>query len=219
MEILERQGDIGPATALSPKERSVLIDLAKIGKNDVFYDLGSGNGRLVVDIIKKTKAKRAVGIEVDYRRFCNSVRFAQRSLSKPQLKRIEFYCANYNSFDFLDATVIYEGHDRERYEVETFDELLNGKNARIITVDLPLIRCRPVRTASYRDTKFFVMQAPLNKHKAKRKDQWASWVLQRRAIISDVYAHYDLLLKQRGFTKNIRMKAKRELQDVINSHF
>jgi precorrin-6B methylase 2 len=92
LEIFERQDDIGPATALSPKERSVLIDLAKIGKNDVFYDLGSGHGRLVIDVVKTTKAKKAVGIEVDYKRFCNSVRLAQRSLSKAQLKRTDFYC-------------------------------------------------------------------------------------------------------------------------------
>jgi precorrin-6B methylase 2 len=154
LEILEGQDDIGPATALSPKERRTLIDFAKIGKNDVFYDLGSGNGRLVVDVVKKTKAKRAVGIEVDYHRFCNSVRYAQREVPK-QLDRIEFYCANYYSFDFLDATVIYEGHERASHEVETLDDILRGNKTRIITLDLPLIRCRTAKPVSYKDTQFF----------------------------------------------------------------
>ena len=131
LEILERSDNLGPATALTPKERSILIELARIGKNDVFYDLGSGHGHLVVDVVRKTRAKRVVGIEVNYNRFCRSVRLAQRSLSKHQLKRIDFYCANYDTIDFADATVIYEGPERESGEVEKFTEVLKCTKARI----------------------------------------------------------------------------------------
>lgn len=218
MEILERHGDIGPATALSPKERRILIDFARIGKNDVFYDLGSGSGKLVVDVVLNTEVKRAVGLEVDYKRFCSSVRYAKQKLRK-QLHRVDFYCTNYNYFDFSDATVIYEGHERSSDEVEMLDDLLKGKKARILTIDLPLIRCRTTKPASYKDTQFFKIQTPLNKNKAKNKDQWASWVLQRPANISEVYAHYELLLKNRGFDKKERTKAIRQLRNVVNSYF
>jgi len=39
--------------------------VAKVGKNDVVYDLGCGDARMVIIAIKKFGAKRGVGIELD----------------------------------------------------------------------------------------------------------------------------------------------------------
>ena len=41
-----------------------MLDLAKVTKNDVVYDLGCGDGRIVVAAAKKHGA-RAVGVEID----------------------------------------------------------------------------------------------------------------------------------------------------------
>lgn len=41
-----------------------MLELAKVGPNDVVYDLGSGDGRLVITAAQKFKAKRGVGIEI-----------------------------------------------------------------------------------------------------------------------------------------------------------
>jgi precorrin-6B methylase 2 len=40
-----------------------MIDLARVGKNDMVYDLGSGDGRIVIAAAKK--GARAVGFEID----------------------------------------------------------------------------------------------------------------------------------------------------------
>lgn len=49
----------------SPMERvRRMLTLAEVRTDDVVYDLGSGDGRIVVAAVRDFKAKRAVGIEL-----------------------------------------------------------------------------------------------------------------------------------------------------------
>ena len=43
---------------------AAMLDLAKIGKDDVVYDLGCGDGRIVIAAAKRG-AKKAVGVDID----------------------------------------------------------------------------------------------------------------------------------------------------------
>jgi precorrin-6B methylase 2 len=45
-----------------------MCKLAKIGKDDVVYDIGCGDGRLVITAVKKFGAKKAVGIDISAQR-------------------------------------------------------------------------------------------------------------------------------------------------------
>ena len=49
------------------KEEEVIkaLKLADIGENDVVYDLGSGDGRILLKAIEKFGAKAAIGVEID----------------------------------------------------------------------------------------------------------------------------------------------------------
>ncbi|NWG36117.1 hypothetical protein [Nitrososphaera sp.] len=222
MDIIGRRpDDIGPATALNPQERNTLIELAKITKNDTFYDFGSGHGYLVFDVVRKTRAKKAVGIEMDFARFSRSVNEARRKLTRKQLDRTELYCADYFSYDVSDATVIYEGHERTAHEVAEFERLLdNGKKVRVVTVDLPLVGYRPVRIANHESTRFFVMRTPFSRYRVGNPDTWASYALGKEgAKIRDVFEYYDALLNKRGFTRRERQNAVRKLKSVVRSCF
>lgn len=42
-----------------------MCKMAKVGKEDVIYDIGCGDGRLVITGVKKFGAKRGVGIDID----------------------------------------------------------------------------------------------------------------------------------------------------------
>jgi SAM-dependent methyltransferase len=42
-----------------------MCKLAKVGKDDVVYDLGCGDGRMVITAVKKFGAKRGVGVDLD----------------------------------------------------------------------------------------------------------------------------------------------------------
>ena len=199
-----------------------MIELAGITKKDTFYDFGSGHGYLVFEVAKRTNAKKAIGIEIDFQRFSRSVSTAKKKLTRSQLERTELYCADYFSYDISNATVIYEGHERTAYEAEAFERRLkhNDKPVRIVTLDLPLVGYRPVQVANHRSTRFFLMQAPLRRYRVTNPDAWAAYALCRKgAKIREVFDYYDRLLERRGFTKKERRTSVRKLRRVVRSSF
>lgn len=77
--------------------------LAKVGKDDIVYDLGSGDGTALVVAAKEFGAK-GVGIEIDpLRSFISSMLLHSNKLSdKVQIKRKNFF-----DVDISDATVVF----------------------------------------------------------------------------------------------------------------
>ena len=88
----QAEDESGPANALSPGEIKNMLELAHITKRDVFYDLGSGNGRIVRTVATKTKTKYVCGIEKDVICFCDSIKIAKQKLSRQQLKNRFLVC-------------------------------------------------------------------------------------------------------------------------------
>jgi uncharacterized protein (TIGR03000 family) len=54
-----------------------MMDMAKITKDDVVFDLGCGDGRMVCRAIAKRGAKRGVGVDIDPERITDSKRVAK----------------------------------------------------------------------------------------------------------------------------------------------
>lgn len=48
-----------------PEVIDAMMNLAAVGKDDVVYDLGCGDGSLVISAVKKFNAKRGVGIDIE----------------------------------------------------------------------------------------------------------------------------------------------------------
>ncbi len=80
-----------------------ICELAKVGKEDIVYDLGSGDGTALRVAVKEFGA-RGVGIEIDpLRFFISSMLLHSNKLSdKVQIKRKNFF-----DVDISDATVIF----------------------------------------------------------------------------------------------------------------
>lgn len=76
-----------------------MLELAKVGPNDVVMDLGSGDGRTVITAAKK--GARAMGIEYN----AEMVEFARRNAAKEGVK-VEFVKADLFKTDLSKATVI-----------------------------------------------------------------------------------------------------------------
>ena len=50
----------------TPQEAvDAMLKVAKVGKEDVVYDLGSGDGRIPITAVQKYNAARAVGIDIN----------------------------------------------------------------------------------------------------------------------------------------------------------
>ena len=79
-----------------------MLDLAEVNKDDILYDLGSGDGRIIITAAKRFGAK-AVGIEADPFRFLLSWLLI---LLSGQSKRIKLKFGNFFKKKINKATVV-----------------------------------------------------------------------------------------------------------------
>jgi len=88
-----------------PTSRGVteaMLKLAAVTANDVVYDLGSGDGRIVIAAAKKYGA-RGVGIELDPELIKTATKNARKA---GVADRVSFVQADLFTTDFSDATVV-----------------------------------------------------------------------------------------------------------------
>ena len=80
-----------------------MLKMANVGKDDVVYDLGCGDGRLVITAVKKYGAKRAVGVDIDPQRIKES---NENARAAGVTDRVEFIERDLFQTDIKDATVV-----------------------------------------------------------------------------------------------------------------
>ena len=78
-----------------------MLEFAALRKKDISYDLGCGDGRLVIAAARK--CKRAVGIEIDFFRFL----FSFLKVKILGLKNAKIILGNFFRQDFRDADVVF----------------------------------------------------------------------------------------------------------------
>jgi ribosomal protein L11 methylase PrmA len=79
-----------------------MLKLAKVNKNDIVYDLGCGDGRLVITAVKEFGA-RGVGIDIDPQRIKESVANAEKA---GVTGRAKFRNEDLFEADIHEATVV-----------------------------------------------------------------------------------------------------------------
>ncbi|MBI2804890.1 MAG: methyltransferase domain-containing protein [Planctomycetes bacterium] len=88
-----------------------MCKLARIGKDDVVFDIGCGDGRLVIQAVKDFGAKKGVGIDIRE----DLIKLCQENAKKDKVQdRAEFRAANALEIkDFSEASVVllYVGDD------------------------------------------------------------------------------------------------------------
>jgi ribosomal protein L11 methylase PrmA len=62
-----------------PDVVEAMLKVAKVGKNDVVYDLGAGDGRIVITAVKEYGASRGVGIDIDPQRVKEATESAKQN--------------------------------------------------------------------------------------------------------------------------------------------
>jgi SAM-dependent methyltransferase len=118
-----------------------MLRLARVGPNDVVYDLGSGDGRILILAAQKYGA-RGVGIEIDRRLVELSRRVA---IDGEVADRVRFVEGDLFTADLSEATVVTlylsEGINR-RLEPKLKKELRSG--ARVVSHQFPIAGGAPV---------------------------------------------------------------------------
>jgi ubiquinone/menaquinone biosynthesis C-methylase UbiE len=80
-----------------------MLKVAKVGNNDVVYDLGCGDGRIVIAAVKEFRAKRGVCVDIDPVRIAESRRNADTA---GVAQRITFHEGDLFQMDLRNATVV-----------------------------------------------------------------------------------------------------------------
>lgn len=79
-----------------------MLDVAKVSKNDVVYDLGCGDGRIVVTAAKKYGAT-GIGVDLNPERIKEA---NENAKEKGVENKVKFYEGNLFDFDFSKASVL-----------------------------------------------------------------------------------------------------------------
>jgi SAM-dependent methyltransferase len=79
-----------------------MLAVAKVGKKDVLYDLGSGDGRIVIMAAKRF-GTRGVGIDIDPERIKEA---NERAQAAGVTNRVRFINGDIFDADLRDATVV-----------------------------------------------------------------------------------------------------------------
>ncbi|MEH2205656.1 MAG: methyltransferase domain-containing protein [Nostoc sp.] len=100
-QVQERPGDV-PYVPTPQPVVDAMLQVAKVGKNDVLYDLGSGDGRIVNTAAQKF-GTRGIGIDIDPDRIKEANDNAQKAGVSDRVKFIQQDLFN---TDFSEATVV-----------------------------------------------------------------------------------------------------------------
>jgi SAM-dependent methyltransferase len=80
-----------------------MLSAARVGSGDVVYDLGSGDGRIVIAAVRDFGAARGVGIDLDPQRIADA---RANAAAAGMSDRVRFIQADLFETDLSDATVI-----------------------------------------------------------------------------------------------------------------
>jgi SAM-dependent methyltransferase len=86
-----------------PEVVAAMLRVARVGKGDVIYDLGSGDGRIVISAVKDFGAARGVGIDIDPERIADASANARQA---GVADRVTFLNQDLFTTNFSDATVV-----------------------------------------------------------------------------------------------------------------
>jgi len=92
-----------PYVPTLPEIADEMLKLANVGRDDVVYDLGCGDGRLVITAVKKFGAKRGVGVDIDPQLIKESSENAREAGVADRVKFIE---QDLFKSDISEATVV-----------------------------------------------------------------------------------------------------------------
>lgn len=175
------------------RHKKKIFDLAEIRSSDVLYDLGCGDGSILIFAVKNFKVEEAYGYEIDYTR--NFI--ARKNVEKAGLKnKISIINEDFNKIDLSKADVIFDMLPEHKEDLKKYLNKKIKHGTRLIKHDLPLIAYLPDAV----DIPFYRMKFPLVK--AKNRTQWASKVIgMKNAKVSDVWHDLYYYDKEKTWTK------------------
>lgn len=195
------------------------MELADLGPSDVFADLGSGTGSVVIEAARTTQVRKAIGVEIEAPSREKARLAAIRSLPSSQLERVDFWMGDLylEDFDYGDVTAVYNSFEEDEEEVSFYRKRFATRHFRVMKKDLPLVGYAPTKAVMKGRVWLFRTDFPPRRI---RKSEWAQLALGRpTASIDDVYVHYREVLTRRGITRRETELALNQLRHLVILRF
>jgi hypothetical protein len=128
-----------------------MLEMAEVKEGDTLYDLGSGDGRIIIEAADKYKAK-TIGIEADPLRVLWS---RTKIRSREMQDRVKVIWGNFFNSDLSEATVVtvYQGKGINRKLVAKLEEELKP-GTRVVSYSFIFDGWEPIKEES--DSKIFL---------------------------------------------------------------
>jgi len=150
-----------PYVATSPEVVKAMLKMANVGKTDVVYDLGCGDGRIVVSAVKDFGAKSGVGVDIDPELIAKAKYKARRENITDKATFIE---GDLFKTDLREATVVtlylYPSVNL-RLLPKLLDELKPG--TRIVSHDFDMGEWKPEKTEKVGGATIYFWTIPQDK--------------------------------------------------------
>ena len=98
---LEKEPEV-PYVPTHEKVVAEMLKVAKVGKNDILYDLGSGDGRIVITAAKRF-GTRGVGVDIDPARITEA---RENAVKAGVADKVKFLQQDLFETDIREATVV-----------------------------------------------------------------------------------------------------------------
>ena len=121
-----------------------MLELANTNSQDVLYDLGSGDGRILITATKQFNVKKAIGIELREDLANNTIEDVKRQMLQDKIKIIK---GDFHNVPLTDANVItlfLTTAANERLKPKLEKELKDG--TRIVSHDYEIVGWKPYKS-------------------------------------------------------------------------
>jgi Methyltransferase domain len=145
----------GEDVQLPDKSFREIFNFLNLGKTDIFYHLGCGDGKGIALALKEYSVKRAIGIDNNP----DKIKLAKETLNQEDLLG-ELICKDIKNVDISDATVIlfwFTDEEIINHMMSKFKDLKPG--TKIITIWGPLPDCIPEKV----EFPYIINQTPFRK--------------------------------------------------------
>lgn len=140
---------LAPFVPSPPNVVQAMLELAELKKDEVLFDLGCGDARIIIDAAQKFGAK-AVGVELDDGRYRECVRKVQEAHLENKIDVIHgsLLDVDLKKADVVTLYLLTSANDRLRPNLER--DLRKG--ARVVSHDFSITGWTPSKTREIRET-------------------------------------------------------------------
>lgn len=214
-----RNNDENRDFELHSRQIRSLLKFANLNSKDIFYDLGCGTGKIILEVVKQTNVKKVIGIEncrKNYRKARERINsFLKRNIK--EIDRIDIWFGDVEDYDISDGTVIFNSINEEEDTVKSYKSQFKKKRRKIITKDLPFVGYKSKSNYESDDCWFFLMRYPFVRIRQKRL--WLRLVNKDFTEFSKLYEYYENQLRDRDIARKQIVYALLELQKMVNRRF